>query len=164
MYSSGRHRSQFEKSPHGGSQYEKSPHGGSQYEKSTHGGSQYEKSPHGGGVLRGTHNSYNFNMPHATPGQHQPQPLRSNQVNMVPLVSSPNKKSSSSSSLDTIGSESPLGSKSFTSLLFTFDLIMKKFGRRKRDGQLRRGMQIPVFITSVFDEKHFWAQVVDNVS
>ncbi|XP_033729670.1 uncharacterized protein LOC117318851 [Pecten maximus] len=72
--------------------------------------------------------------------------------------------SSSSSSQDTKISETTIIKKTFNSLLMTYKIIMSKLGARRRDLAFNTSEEINVYVTSVYDEQHFWGQVLHDES
>lgn len=72
--------------------------------------------------------------------------------------------SSSSSSQDTKMSDTTIIKKTFNSLLMTYKIIMNKLGARRRELAFNASEEVTVYVTSVYDEQHFWGQVLHDSS
>ncbi|CAC5366100.1 unnamed protein product [Mytilus coruscus] len=77
-----------------------------------------------------------------------------------------NKQMKGAESMDSLKSSGSTGSvgKSFRNLMVTYKLVMNKLGTRVRDIVFKPYEEIILYITSVFDEKTFWGQVITDAN
>ncbi|XP_063433919.1 uncharacterized protein LOC134715580 isoform X2 [Mytilus trossulus] len=73
-------------------------------------------------------------------------------------------KNRGAESMDSLKSSASPGAvgKSLRNLMVTYKLVMNKLGTRVRDIVFKPYEEIVVFITSVFDEKTFWGQIIKD--